>query len=324
MSQLCYCFHGLRLTISATERILAALRARLGEFQPANGGASNSIDFDFVSLTAASAQLVSQPSGSGQRFLELEIGTALYFEQTQQLYLEVPGCARAVADLKTHRVCVAHGTLDTRRLWLLSHFFFTIPLAELLKRQGLFMVHAAGLALDGRGLLLAGQSGSGKTTLALALLRAGFQFLGDDTVFVDRHARVFAFPDEIDLTPQTAAFFPELHGLVLPSEPGERPKRPFNERQVYGVVPCWDCTPAVVLFPRPSQLQESVLRPLRKDQALLRLVCNVVRTGLASCQAHLDALGALVARCRCYGLETGLDFDQLPALLRSTLGKGTP
>ena len=40
--------------------------------------------------------------------------------------------------------------------------FLTIALTELLKREGLFMLHAAGLEVGGKGLLVAGQSGSGK------------------------------------------------------------------------------------------------------------------------------------------------------------------
>src|SRR5438067_820450 len=69
-------------------------------------------------------------------------------------------------------------------LMLTAYPLFTVSLLEVLKRRGRFALHAACLARDGRGLLLAGTSGSGKSTLAAALARDGYDFLGDDTVFL--------------------------------------------------------------------------------------------------------------------------------------------
>ena len=67
--------------------------------------------------------------------------------------------------------------------------------------------------LDGQGLLFTGASGAGKSTLTVALLRAGFGLLGDDTLFLTQNEegiRALAFPDEVDVTEQTIGFFPEL------------------------------------------------------------------------------------------------------------------
>jgi energy-coupling factor transporter ATP-binding protein EcfA2 len=184
------------------------------------------------------------------------------------------------------------------------------------------MVHAAGLAVAGRGLLVAGQSGAGKTTLALALLRAGFDFLADETVFLagEKNAlRILAFPDEADVTAQTLGFFPELHRLMRSPKPKERPKQAFCSTRAYGVAPCWDCVPEIIVFPQPAGCHQSILTPMPKAEALMQLVCNVVRTESRSSQAHLDALAGLVKNSRCFRLQTGRDFDRLPALLRSVM-----
>jgi hypothetical protein len=77
-----------------------------------------------------------------------------------------------------------------------------------------------------------------------------------------------------------------------------------------------------MVFPRPGK--SSILTPMPKAEALLELVCNVVRTEPRSSQAHLDALAQLVRNCRCYRLQTGHDFDRLPGLLRSVLQNETP
>jgi hypothetical protein len=50
--------------------------------------------------------------------------------------------------------------------------------------QGLVPLHAACVGRGGRGFLIIGPSGAGKSTLALHALLAGFDFLGEDSVFV--------------------------------------------------------------------------------------------------------------------------------------------
>ena len=207
--------------------------------------------------------------------------------------------------------------------WLVAHPLFTIPMGELLKREGLFMVHAAGLTAQGRGLLAAGASGSGKTTLTLALVRAGFGFQGDDTVFLKEAGaaegwKALAFPDEVDITAQTGRFFPELAGLG-PAEGGRR-KRAVCATEVYGVAPSWEARVWTLVFPQPSKERRSQLRPMSPGEALVHLACNVVRTDPEAAQAHLDALAGMVRQVQCHRLEAGQDFEDQPGLMREALG----
>ena len=55
------------------------------------------------------------------------------------------------------------------------------------------LVHAGAIAKDGEAFLITGKSGSGKSTSCLNLLRAGYQYLGDDYVWVelDEQIRVY-------------------------------------------------------------------------------------------------------------------------------------
>jgi hypothetical protein len=55
-----------------------------------------------------------------------------------------------------------------------------LPLAATVR--GLEVMHASGVVLDGRALLIAGPPGAGKSSLAAALVRAGGQLLSDDAV----------------------------------------------------------------------------------------------------------------------------------------------
>jgi hypothetical protein len=45
-------------------------------------------------------------------------------------------------------------------------------------------IHAAGIARDGRGLVVVGMSGAGKTSIALAAAMTGWNYLGDDAILV--------------------------------------------------------------------------------------------------------------------------------------------
>jgi len=318
-----YLFHGLNLTITGGAEVQAALGARLGQFPSGRLQGRPDLRFDFVKMTGS--QPVVRPAGVGRPILEVGAGEVVYFDDLEQLYLDFPGCGRSLCDVRNRHATVWYSESAAADAWLLSHPFFTISLTELLKREGLFMVHAAGLAVGRKGLLLAGDSGSGKTTLTLMLVRAGFGFLADDTVFlsasvpgeISRGLRVLAFPDEAGVTEQTAGFFAELQSLPGRPPPGGRNKKPLGVAQTYGVKPCWECEPAVLVFPQPSGSDQSVIAPMPASEALMRLVCNVLRTEARSCQAHLDALAALVRVSRCYSLQTGRDFDKLVSALRS-------
>ncbi len=59
-----------------------------------------------------------------------------------------------------------------------------VAIAAWLATQGSFVMHAAGVAIDGRGILLIGAGGRGKTTTALAAVQRGFDYLGDDLSIV--------------------------------------------------------------------------------------------------------------------------------------------
>ena len=313
-----YLFHGLNLGLAGQPRVLDALHARLRWFPAGLADRDLDLHFEYVRDAGGSPGVAGRPAGNGRVILEFGNIQALYFEGPQQLYLETGSHGRMLCDITTRRVTIAYPKSEEADPWLLAHLFFTVPLAELLKRLGLYMAHAAGVAVNGKGLLIAGESGAGKTTLAIALVRAGFAFLADDTLFLStsKGLRALAFPDEFDITPQTAAFFPELRRLEQASLPIWREKRPICAGEVYQTEPCWECKPAIMVFPRPARSRESTLAPMPKDQALLELVCNVLRTDPRSAQAHLDALAALVKQCRCYRLQTGRDFDKLAVMLR--------
>lgn len=72
----------------------------------------------------------------------------------------------------------------------LSLASFITPLRTLISwcidSKGLEIIHAAGVEIEGKGLLLTGPSGSGKSTIALYAALQGHGILGDDAVIVNK------------------------------------------------------------------------------------------------------------------------------------------
>ncbi len=334
-----YLLHGVRLGVLATgtedaERAAAGLHARLAGLPSVpgvsgNGGPPHDATFE---IHAGERHLFERPA-SARPVYDPPLGEVVYDDAADRLYIAYGPRLRVLCEPGAGRSRASAAGMAEEDLWSLSHPLFTLPLVELMKRRGLYGLHAGGVCRDGRALLLPGTSGSGKSTLTLALARAGFGFLGDDTLFLSRGAqeppggaselpggiRILAFPDEFDLTDQTVAFFPELASLLDASRPAGWRKRQVRAEELYGAPVVWECRPAALVFPRVSGERASVLTPLSPGEALLELAPNVLLTEARSSQAHLDILAELVERSDCYRLATGTDLGGAVELLGGLL-----
>jgi hypothetical protein len=83
--------------------------------------------------------------------------------------------------------------------------------------------HAACLLLGGKSLLVSGRPGAGKTTLALHLMEAGFDYGGDDIVFIAPDGSAMGVPFAPALKPGSWAmvkrFRPDLDETAVHSRP---------------------------------------------------------------------------------------------------------
>jgi hypothetical protein len=310
--------HGVRLVVAADdENVAAAVRERLAHFAVAADGAGD-LRFEIT----VGGRPPSRPLGAGRPVYDLPGGEVAYFDGTGELYIDVGGQACAVAQLGAGTVTTYANPDRADLAWLLSRPLLTLPLLELLKRRGLYNVHAAAAAIDGRAILLAGPSGSGKSTLALACARAEMPLMGDDMVFLARGpdgVRVHAFPDELDVAAPTAELFPGLGSLAGAPEPGW-PKHRVRPEALFGTPVADTATPAVIVLPTVAGTKRSALEAIAPGEALVALAPNVLLTAPAASQAHLDAIGELVRASRCYRLATGRDLDHAVRLLRDLVG----
>lgn len=309
-----YDLHGIRIGVAAhgeAERAAAGVHARLAGL-PLDPSASPDLLFE---VHAGDVHPFERPAVARPVY-DPPVGEVVYDDGAGLLYIGYGPRLSVLCEPGRGRARASAAPMTEEDLWSLSHPLFTLPLVELLKHRGLYGLHAGGVCRDGRALLLPGTSGSGKSTLTLALARAGFGFLGDDTLFLAHPAdnpgglKILAFPDEFDLTDQTVAFFPELAPLLGGSRPPGWRKRQIRAERTYSSEVVWECEPALLVFPRVAGVRESRLTPMEKDEALLELAPNVLLTDPGSSQAHFDALGELVERSECWRLETGTDLDE--------------
>lgn len=192
-------------------------------------------------------------------------------------------------------------------------------LSPLLRRRGQFLLHAFAAAYEGRAALLVGDIGAGKTTTGIALVRAGWKLLSNDSPLLDAATtRVHRYPGLLSGYSETLARFPELHQLM----PGttERRKVTFAAEAVYSDVWCDSADPALLLFPSVQNIPKHRIERLSEPDALRMLLPHAVeRWDTEMIPSHLALLTRLCARTPAYTLALAPDTDTIPDLVRELL-----
>ena len=316
-----YCIHETKLEFLCSATMATFLDARFHMF-PAEARCVETVRFDFRAVIDPSQHAVKKPGGDGRPFYELPRGEACYFRETDEVYLSFGDGVRALCKLRSGRVLLSTVESEPRNLFVASHLVLTILLVEILKRRGWYSLHAAGFSENGRAILIPGTSGVGKSTLSVALLRANFDYLSDDMVFLgSRPDGVVArgLVEDVDVSDQTIRFFPELQFLLRSSKSDGFFKKQVRAEEVYGTRVVAEAHPKAIILPRISGKDTSVITQIGSDEAFLEIVPNVLLTEVRACQGHLSVLADLVKQTACYRLDTGQDFDRIPVLLRGLL-----
>jgi hypothetical protein len=312
-----YALAGVTIGLRCSDPSVAGLvELRLSSVrQPTIGSADVTVE---IRGPGADPGWLTEPTGPGRPVYDAP-PPINYYDGSGELYIDYGGRARlhcSPADGVIRLAITGTGEGDPI---LATHPLLTIALLETMKRFGRFPLHAAGLSLDGRGILVPGSSGAGKSTLSVTLARAGFNFLSDDTVFLtpsDAGMWVDGFPDEVDVTETTVAMVPELAHLAgQPLRPG-RDKHGFRVEDVFGVPLVTGCRPVALVAPNIVEGTGPVLEPLAPSDALLQLMPNVLLTDPAASQAHMDVLGQLVRTVPSYSFSPGSDLGAAAACIR--------
>jgi hypothetical protein len=196
-----------------------------------------------------------------------------------------------------------------------SAIFILMAVIELLRTRAVYAVHCSALARDGHGILFIGPGGSGKTTACISLTRAGYQCLSDDHPLLrlrDGKFELLPFPGRLFVAPRTVAWFPELDAAQENFRPGMR-KRSFMLSDIAGYRGGGACRPALLIFPRITEVDESVFEPMSRARALEELLPQTVLVmDPALAARQFETISRLVQEVPAYRLHFGQDVERLP------------
>lgn len=184
------------------------------------------------------------------------------------------------------------------------------------------VIHAAYVAHEGRGALLIGKGGKGKTTTALACVSAGFDFLADDYVALQRSASDrfigHSLYDSAWVTPHGRKLFSgQMPALGIPNRAGV-PKMlvHLSETHPYQIK---DSAQIHAVFSVNLTDGGCACHSIPSAEALLALAPSSMLQLPVSGKLLFDRMAELVAVTPCYRLNVGPDPSALPGLIHATL-----
>jgi hypothetical protein len=181
----------------------------------------------------------------------------------------------------------------------------------------LLALHAGGVEHDDVGLVFPGRMEAGKTTLVTGLVRAGMNYLTDEAVAIDRETLLICpYPKPLSLDPGSWALFPELEPEArLSSDDYKLDQWQVPSSAIRAGAVGRPCPVRVVIFPRYEPGAPTVMEPLRRAEALIRLTENTFHFETQR-RTALDLLAEVVRLADCYHLTVG-DLDEAVVLVSS-------
>lgn len=187
------------------------------------------------------------------------------------------------------------------------------------RSRHLVRIHAAGLASGDRAVLLPAPMASGKTTTATALLRAGLDYLTDETVAIDPSSgRVLAYPKPLSIKEGSHQVLAGLDPHYPPEVgvwTGRRWQVPPTE--VGGGHVVTSALPRLLVAPTYQTGAHTRLEPIRRAEAVRLLVENAFDFTVDP-RRDLAVLADTVRRCDTYRLTVG-DLDEACRLVLDLL-----
>jgi hypothetical protein len=189
--------------------------------------------------------------------------------------------------------------------------------------RGIHMIHAALVARDGRGALLAGRGGAGKSTTALSCLLAGLDCLGDDYVGLQEMGmggfRGLSLYSTCCIEHPRAASFPGLRDLVLAPSSSDDDKSILALAERFASRLPRSAQISAVLLPRVTPSNTTSLRAASPIDALRELAPSSLLLLPDPGPAAFQAFAKLVDCVPAYWLDLGGPLASAPSVIAALL-----
>jgi len=221
---------------------------------------------------------------------------------------------------------VSPETIEESGMHFLTHIFFTISLFEMLRHQGVFFLHSAALVSpEGKGYVFPASAGQGKSTLAVYLLRRGYKYLSDDTIFLTQNGKslnILGFEKVSHLSEEVIGRFAELKIFSDAPRLENRGKQLVDlEKAFPGSRVHENRKSGAIIFLNRVANGKSALKPMSRLEAFHQLLGQnpfaYINPGLA--QKHLDIFKQFVAQNQVWLLESGKDWIENPNVLQGLM-----
>lgn len=216
----------------------------------------------------------------------------------------------------------AHGSFDREFVEDSAQFYSMLGMtfSEILKYRGLYFLHGACVRGNGKAYLFSGRSRAGKTTAAFNLVRRGFQFVSDDSLFLferDGEMVVSPYYTHFHVDANVVSRCPEIcRARKLKDRDRGAARVQVNMSEFYGNSFVSSLRPDFVIFPQivsdgPSFF--SAVNQMNVYQRLLKQTILAVDNQVA--RKQLKGLERLARQTRGFDLFTGPDIYGDPGIL---------
>ena len=270
-------------------------------------------DAEATEVTAPDAASAEDPGMNGQVTVSDDRRYVRYRRRTSTSWLD-----REAGDLVACFRSAAGTSINDRGKPL------QFPLAVWHLDRGCPMIHAGVVAKHGRGVLFPGKSGTGKTTAALSAAMAGYDYISDDCVGIERTSsgslRAHSVFGSANIAPHHLARFPSLVPHAITDLHEDEEKYLLLLKSLLPRPLATTATIDALVVPAITQAGTTRLSPATRGEALRALAPSTLLFFPGWGAGQLNFLAELVASVSCYRLEMGPRLDDIPMQLDALLG----
>ncbi len=204
---------------------------------------------------------------------------------------------------------------------------FVYPITHILRGENTGLVHSAVVGLNNKGILFCGRSGKGKSTLSVTSMMAGFEYVSDDYLTIEREGnKIYTYPiySMISLSHKMYdILYDRMKGKFM-SNNCPKTKYIFNIaayhdqfRKKYPIELC--------LFPQITDDKEPSILPCAKSLPMMQFVhSSLEQVRLLNDKQSLKNYYDMIKDLNYYQINLSKDLDKNVACLRSFLESYNP